>query len=129
LLSSWRFGSFWLKLEAPLSAAATVMILALPTRGQGMEKATFRLIATVIGVAGTIAIVCIFTQTDVLSCSWGTDLHLPGELLRALHRCHAPRDRKPRLAIEFRMHPKRRGPQRHSGNSWGNYSWLGHCGR
>jgi hypothetical protein len=32
------FASFWLELEAPSSAAITVAILALPTRGQAMEK-------------------------------------------------------------------------------------------
>jgi hypothetical protein len=60
------YASFWLELEAPLSSAITVVTLALPTRGQGMEKATFRLIATAIGIAGTIAIVRIFAQTDFL---------------------------------------------------------------
>jgi uncharacterized membrane protein YccC len=57
------YASFWLELEAPSSAAITVAILALPTRGQAMEKAGFRLIATVIGVAVSIAIAGIFSQT------------------------------------------------------------------
>ena len=48
--------SFWLELEAPTSAVITVAILALPTRGQAMEKAGFRLVATVIGVAASIAL-------------------------------------------------------------------------
>jgi uncharacterized membrane protein YccC len=77
--SSWAFAiriwlaivvalyvSFWLELEAPSSAAATVAILALPTRGQALEKAVFRLIATVLGVAASIAIVGIFAQTGAL---------------------------------------------------------------
>ncbi len=77
--SSWAFAiriwlaivvalyvSFWLELEAPSSAALTVTILALPTRGQVLEKAVFRLIATVLGVAASIAIVGMFVQTEIL---------------------------------------------------------------
>lgn len=77
--SSWAFAiriwlaivlalyvSFWLELEAPSSAAVTVTILALPTRGQVLEKAVFRLIATVIGVAGSITIIGLFVQTGSL---------------------------------------------------------------
>jgi uncharacterized membrane protein YccC len=60
------YASFWLQLESPSSAAITVAILALPTRGQGMEKAGFRLLATVIGVAASIAIAGFFSQTDGL---------------------------------------------------------------
>jgi uncharacterized membrane protein YccC len=56
------YAGFWLELEAPSSAAITVAILALPTRGQAMEKAIFRLIATIVGVAASIAIVGLFTQ-------------------------------------------------------------------
>ena len=40
------FVSFWLQLEAPASAAVTVGILAEPTRGQALDKAGFRLLAT-----------------------------------------------------------------------------------
>ena len=67
---SWAFGiriwlavvvalaaSFWLELEVPSTAAVTVAILAEPTRGRALEKAFFRLIATVIGVTAAIAIV------------------------------------------------------------------------
>src|SRR5262245_19813206 len=43
--------SFWLQLEAPSSAALTVLILVEPTRGQALAKAGWRLIATIIGVA------------------------------------------------------------------------------
>jgi uncharacterized membrane protein YccC len=73
---SWAFGiriwlavvvalaaSFWLELEAPASAAVTVAILAEPTRGRALEKAFFRLIATVIGVTAAIVIVALFSQT------------------------------------------------------------------
>jgi uncharacterized membrane protein YccC len=48
--------SFWLPLEAPSSAAITVATLAVPTRGPALAKAVSRLIATVIGVAASIAI-------------------------------------------------------------------------
>lgn len=58
--------SFWLELEAPTSAALTVAILALPTRGQGLEKAGVRISATAIGVCASIAIFGIFSQTDGL---------------------------------------------------------------
>jgi uncharacterized membrane protein YccC len=60
------YASFWLELETPSSAAITVAILALPSRGQGLEKAGFRLIATIIGVAASIAIAGLFAQTDGL---------------------------------------------------------------
>ena len=74
-VSSWAFGiriwvavvvalgaSFWLELEAPSTAAITVAILAAPTRGQALEKACYRLLATIIGVAAAIAIVGLFSQ-------------------------------------------------------------------
>ena len=60
------YAGFWLELEAPSSAAITVAILALPTRGQVMEKAVFRLIATIVGVTASIAIVGLFTQLSDL---------------------------------------------------------------
>lgn len=77
--SSWAFAlrvwlammlalylSFWLELDSPSSSALTVAVLALPTRGQGMEKAGYRLLATAIGVAASIAIDGVFSQTDGL---------------------------------------------------------------
>src|SRR5262245_51830393 len=60
------YAAFWLQLRSPASAAITVAILALPTRGQGMEKAGFRLLATVIGVTASIAIAGVFSQTESL---------------------------------------------------------------
>jgi uncharacterized membrane protein YccC len=60
------YASFWLELESPSSAAITVAILALPTRGQGFEKAGYRLLATFIGVAASIAIAGTFSQTGGL---------------------------------------------------------------
>src|SRR5262249_59194671 len=72
---SWAFGiriwmavvvalaaSFWLQLEVPSTAAITVAILAEPTRGRALEKAAFRLIATIIGVTAAIAITGLFSQ-------------------------------------------------------------------
>lgn len=58
--------SFWLQLETPTSAAVTVAILAEPTRGQALEKAGYRLIATITGVAASIAIVGVLTQAREL---------------------------------------------------------------
>ena len=60
------YAAFWLELDAPASAAITVAIIALPTRGQAMEKAGFRLMATVIGVVASIAIAGFFSQTGWL---------------------------------------------------------------
>ena len=56
------FVSFWLQLEAPTTAALTVGILAEPTRGQALDKAGFRLLATVVGVTASIAIASLFSQ-------------------------------------------------------------------
>ncbi|GKQ53096.1 FUSC family protein [Bradyrhizobium sp. Ce-3] len=57
------FVSFWLQLEAPFTAAVTVAILAEPTRGQALDKAAFRLTGTIVGVAASIAITGLFSQT------------------------------------------------------------------
>ena len=57
--------SFWLQLEAPFTAALTVAILAEPTRGQALEKAGYRLIATIIGVAAPFAIVGVSDFSDI----------------------------------------------------------------
>jgi uncharacterized membrane protein YccC len=74
-LGSWAFAiriwiaailalylSFWLQLEAPSTAIITVAIAAEPTRDQALEKAVFRVIATIIGVAASIAITGLFSQ-------------------------------------------------------------------
>jgi len=78
-VSSWAFAiriwlallvalyvSFWLNLEAPSTAALTIAVLAFPTRGQAVEKACFRLMATTIGVAASIAMTGMFAQSNVL---------------------------------------------------------------
>jgi uncharacterized membrane protein YccC len=75
-VGNWAFGiriwfavvvalaaSFWLELEAPASAAITVAILAESTRGPSLEKAGFRLAATIVGVTAAIVIVGLFSQT------------------------------------------------------------------
>ena len=75
-LSAWAFGiriwvavvvalaaSFWLELEAPSTAALTVAILAAPTRGEALHKASYRLIATLIGVTAAISITGLFSQS------------------------------------------------------------------
>ena len=58
--------AFLFELEAPASAALTVSILALPTRGQGLEKAGFRITATILGVAVCFAMIGVFAQTGAL---------------------------------------------------------------
>src|SRR5215470_14252311 len=78
-VSSWAFAvrlwiaitialctSFWLQLEAPFSAVLTVLILAEPTRGQALAKAGWRLIATVVGTAASLAITGALMQSGDL---------------------------------------------------------------
>jgi len=56
------FVGFWLQLDTPSSAALTVAIIAEPTRGEALDKAGFRLLATVVGVTAAIAITGVFSQ-------------------------------------------------------------------
>lgn len=56
------FVSFWLQLEAPTTAALTIAVLSEPTRGQALDKAGFRLLATIVGVTASIAITGLFSQ-------------------------------------------------------------------
>jgi uncharacterized membrane protein YccC len=56
------FVSFWLQLESPTTAALTVAVLAEPTRGQALDKAGFRLLATFVGVTASIAITGLVSQ-------------------------------------------------------------------
>lgn len=61
------FVSFWLQLESPTTAALTVAVLAEPTRGQALDKAGFRFLATLVGVTASIAITGLFSQaTDLI---------------------------------------------------------------
>jgi uncharacterized membrane protein YccC len=75
-LSAWGFAlrtwaammlalyvAFWLQLASASSAAVTVGILALPTRGQAYQKALYRLLMTVVGVVVSIIIAGLFTQS------------------------------------------------------------------
>src|SRR5262252_3990396 len=57
------YAAFWLQLEAASSAAVCVAILAVPTRGQALEKAGFRSLATVVGATASIALVGALSQT------------------------------------------------------------------
>jgi uncharacterized membrane protein YccC len=67
------YAAFWLQLEAASSAAVCVAILAVPTRGQALEKAGFRFLATVVGAAASIALVGAFSQTrDLLLLAFAT---------------------------------------------------------
>src|SRR5262245_11996069 len=67
------YAAFWLQLEAASSAAVCVAILAAPTRGQVLEKASFRFLATVVGAAAAIALVGAFSQTrDLLLLAFAT---------------------------------------------------------
>ena len=58
--------AFWLELESPSTAALTIAVLALPTRGQAVEKACYRLVATAIGVAASVIITGVFAQSAIL---------------------------------------------------------------
>jgi len=60
------YASFWLELDSTSAAATTVAILALPTRGQGFEKAEFRLLGTIVGTMAAIVITGALSQTGSL---------------------------------------------------------------
>jgi len=60
------YAAFWLQLESASSAAVTVAILALQTRGQTYQKAAYRILATIIGVAASIVIAGLFPQSRSL---------------------------------------------------------------
>src|SRR6201991_3743364 len=60
------YAAFWLQLESASSAAVTVGILALQTRGQTYQKAVYRILATVIGVVASFVIAGLFPQTREL---------------------------------------------------------------
>jgi uncharacterized membrane protein YccC len=60
------YAAFWLQLESASSAAVTVGILALPTRGQTYQKAAYRMVATIIGVVASVVIAGLFAQSRSL---------------------------------------------------------------
>src|SRR3979490_3207448 len=57
------YAAFWLQLESASSAAVTVGILALQTRGQVYQKAVYRVLATIVGVAASFVIAGLFPQS------------------------------------------------------------------
>jgi uncharacterized membrane protein YccC len=60
------YAAFWLQLESASSAAVTVGILALQTRGQAYQKAVYRMLCTIIGVVASLAIGGMFAQSREL---------------------------------------------------------------
>jgi hypothetical protein len=60
------YAAFWLQLESASSAAITVGILALQTRGQVYQKAAYRVLATIIGVVASFVVAGLFPQTREL---------------------------------------------------------------
>jgi uncharacterized membrane protein YccC len=60
------YAAFWLQLESASSAAVTVGILALQTRGQAYHKAAYRVLATIIGVVASLVIAGLFAQSRSL---------------------------------------------------------------
>ncbi|SHG60210.1 Uncharacterized membrane protein YccC [Kaistia soli DSM 19436] len=60
------YAAFRLELQSPATAALTVAVLAFPTRGQGMEKAAYRVAASIIGLTAAVGIIGIFHQTGGL---------------------------------------------------------------
>jgi uncharacterized membrane protein YccC len=57
------YAAFWLQLESASSAAVTVGILALQMRGQVYQKAVYRILATIVGVAASFVIAGLFAQS------------------------------------------------------------------
>src|ERR1700676_3468905 len=57
------YAAFWLQLESASSAAVTVGILALQTRGQAYHEAVYRVLATIIGVIASFVIAGLFPQS------------------------------------------------------------------
>src|SRR6267378_296688 len=60
------YAAFWLQLESASSAAVTVGILALQTRGQVYQKAVYRVLATIVGVVASFVIAGLFPQSRSL---------------------------------------------------------------
>src|ERR1700731_4499306 len=60
------YAAFWLQLESASSAAVTVGVLAMQTRGQAYHKAVYRVLATIVGVAASFVIAGLFPQSRSL---------------------------------------------------------------
>ena len=58
--------AFWLQLDSASSAAVTVDVLAVQTRGRAYQKAIYRILATIVGVIASIVITGLFPQTREL---------------------------------------------------------------
>jgi len=54
--------AFWLQLDSASSAAVCVGILALPTQGQVLQKAMYRVLGTLIGVTASFVIAGLFNE-------------------------------------------------------------------
>jgi uncharacterized membrane protein YccC len=64
------FSALWLAfrlgLDAPYTALATTIILALPSSGMVLEKAFYRFLGTIIGCSAALALVALFPQSPPL---------------------------------------------------------------
>ncbi len=66
------FVAFWLQLGSPATAATCVGILSLPTRGQMLQKAAYRIMGTVLGVIASFMIAGLFNEIrDLLLAASG----------------------------------------------------------
>ena len=78
-LAHWFFGlrtwagmmlalavAFWVQLDGASSALVTAAILALPTRGQALSKAFYRLVGTAVGVLASLVIAGLFNEVRSL---------------------------------------------------------------
>jgi uncharacterized membrane protein YccC len=60
------YAAFWLQLDSASSAAVTVGVLALQTRGQVYQKAVYRVFATIVGVVASFVLAGLFPQSPGL---------------------------------------------------------------
>src|SRR5260370_34348466 len=93
------YAAFWLQIESASSAAVTVGILSLQTRGQTYHKAAYRILATVVGVIASIVIAGLFAQSRSLFvigfAGWLTLCAYAGCLLGGNRAYHASLSRYP----------------------------------
>jgi uncharacterized membrane protein YccC len=67
------YAAFWLQLASASSAAVTVGILALSTRGQTYQKAMYRILMTAVGVVASIVIAGLLAQArDLFVIAYAT---------------------------------------------------------
>jgi len=83
------FSALWLAfrlgLDAPYTALATTIILAMPSSGMVLEKAFYRFLGTLVGCSAALALVALFPQTPtvlfiglalwVALCTGGAAMH------------------------------------------------------